>query len=46
MQFHRSKLFSLTFLTALFASVQTFAAQEVNVYTYDSFSADWGLDRK
>ncbi|WP_410686430.1 thiamine ABC transporter substrate binding subunit [Avibacterium paragallinarum] len=46
MQFHRSKLFSLTFLTALFASVQTFAAQEVNVYTYDSFSADWGAGPK
>ncbi|TID27152.1 thiamine ABC transporter substrate-binding protein, partial [Avibacterium paragallinarum] len=33
-------------MTALFASVQTFAAQEVNVYTYDSFSADWGAGPK
>ncbi|MFZ7331021.1 thiamine ABC transporter substrate binding subunit [Avibacterium avium] len=46
MQFKKS--FSLTFLTALF-STSLMAAQSpenVQVYTYDSFSADWGAGPK
>lgn len=42
MQFNKLKIFSLTFFTALLVSAQNVFAQQVNVYTYDSFSADWG----
>ncbi|MCW9718064.1 thiamine ABC transporter substrate binding subunit [Avibacterium sp. 21-599] len=47
MQFKKS--FSLTFLTALFSTslmATPSSAQEVQVYTYDSFSADWGAGPK